>query len=123
MQFILETSPSVIAGSLDKNNITGLRTSAGDIQELTGLKENMSTDQMNLAIKSAVDPGPSTASPSAYFSPKEVRPLPTAHVPLGTRKRMINKSEVLISTPVKEEQKVKFVKVNTKVKEDKKIKY
>ncbi|CAH0726272.1 unnamed protein product, partial [Brenthis ino] len=57
----------------------------------------------------------STAPSLPYFSPREIRPLPIPHVPIGSRKRKIQKSEVLTSTPVKEEQKAKFVKANSKV--------
>ncbi|KAL4720923.1 hypothetical protein ACJJTC_001460 [Scirpophaga incertulas] len=58
---------------------------------------------------------PSTISTLSYYSPREIKPLPNPHIPMGTRKRRIQKSEVLTSTPVKEEQKIKFDKASTKV--------
>ncbi|CAG5049760.1 unnamed protein product [Parnassius apollo] len=53
--------------------------------------------------------------PTPYLSPKEIKPLLSPYVPLGTRKRKIQKSEVLTSTPVKKEPKAKLVKANNKV--------
>lgn len=56
---------------------------------------------------------PLTSSSATYLSPREIRPLLTSYVLIDTRKRNIQRSEVLTSTPVKGAQKVKLDKVNT----------
>lgn len=48
------------------------------------------------------------------WSPKEVRPIPKPALPLTARKRRIQKSEILTSTPVKEDQKCKYYKTKQK---------
>ncbi|KAK9879585.1 hypothetical protein WA026_006650 [Henosepilachna vigintioctopunctata] len=65
-------------------------------------------------VENIADLEPCKSRSSPYFSPKDIRPLSMPHAPVGTRKRKIQKSEVLTSTPVKREQKEKFVKVSAK---------
>ncbi|CAG9795017.1 unnamed protein product [Diatraea saccharalis] len=77
--------------------------------------EISATDLMSTStLLSNKKPAIYQTSPAAYLSPREIRPLPSPFVPMGTRKRYIQRSEVLTSTPVKGEQKIKFVKANTK---------
>ncbi|KAL4709210.1 hypothetical protein ACJJTC_010510 [Scirpophaga incertulas] len=90
--------------------IDSTTTSIVDLNELDPLQSMM--DEEN---DSCMEKGPEPSASAIYFSPKEIKPLPTPRVPMSTRKRKIQKSEVLTSTPVKEEQKVKFTKMNTTV--------
>ncbi|CAH1964201.1 unnamed protein product [Acanthoscelides obtectus] len=56
-----------------------------------------------------------TASPEpgcskTYYSPSVLTPIPQPARPTTTRKRKLQRSNILTSTPVKEEQKQKFEK-------------
>ncbi|KAF2889402.1 hypothetical protein ILUMI_16771 [Ignelater luminosus] len=56
----------------------------------------------------AVSPEPGTSK--TYYSPSVLRPIPQPAKPITTRKRKLQRSSMLTSTPVKEEQKQKFEK-------------
>ncbi|KAF2883233.1 hypothetical protein ILUMI_22938 [Ignelater luminosus] len=56
----------------------------------------------------AVSPEPGTSK--TYYSPSVLRPIPQPAKPITTRKRKLQRSSILTSTPVKEEQKQKFEK-------------
>ncbi|KAF2889816.1 hypothetical protein ILUMI_16357, partial [Ignelater luminosus] len=56
----------------------------------------------------AVSPKPGTSK--TYYSPSVLRPIPQPTKPITTRKRKLQRSSILTSTPVKEKQKQKFEK-------------
>ncbi|CAH2096859.1 unnamed protein product [Euphydryas editha] len=131
------TSPSILVELPDKDpltcNVVVVTAVTDNTQKLSRQQEAMSPEdimnqgadltQDSIEIKKDQFKGDDenikdlescTARPLAYFSPKDIRPLPMPHVSVGTRKRKVQKSEVLTSTPVKREQKEKFIKINAK---------
>ncbi|KAF2884786.1 hypothetical protein ILUMI_21393 [Ignelater luminosus] len=56
----------------------------------------------------AVSPEPGKSK--TYYSPSVLRPIPQPAKPITTRKRKLQRSSILTSTPIKEEQKQKFEK-------------
>ncbi|CAK1602061.1 unnamed protein product [Parnassius mnemosyne] len=55
-------------------------------------------------------PNPEPGCSNFHYSPVVLRPIPNPEKPITTRKRKLQKSEILTSTPIKEEQKLKFEK-------------
>lgn len=108
------TLPPIFSGPDEKHQIDSINKDICDLSMID------STLPSNKPIRGESDVNETKLHSSAisvvsYYSPREIKPLPNPHIPTGTRKRKIQKSEVLTSTPVKEEQKVKFAKANTKV--------
>ncbi|KAF2888409.1 hypothetical protein ILUMI_17765 [Ignelater luminosus] len=71
----------------------------------TGYKTTKETQSNDVP---AVSPEPGTSK--TYYSPSVLRPIPQPAKPITTRKRKLQRSSILTSTPVKEEQKQKFEK-------------
>lgn len=55
-------------------------------------------------------PSPKPGCSTSHYSPFVLRPIPNPAKPITTRKRNLQKSEILTSTPIKEDQKEKFEK-------------
>ncbi|KAF2898043.1 hypothetical protein ILUMI_08132 [Ignelater luminosus] len=71
----------------------------------TGFKTTKETQSNDVP---AVSPEPGTSK--TYYSPSVLRPIPQPAKPITTRKRKLQRSSILTSTPVKEEQKQKLEK-------------
>lgn len=55
-------------------------------------------------------PDPKPGCSAAHCSPLVLRPIPNPAKPITTRKRKLQKSEILTSTPIKKDQKQKYEK-------------
>lgn len=73
--------------------------------------ENTKETQSNYVLVASPEPGCS----KTYYSPAILRPIPQPAKPTTTRKRKLQRSAILTSTPVKEEQKEKFEKARKAV--------
>lgn len=59
-------------------------------------------------------PDPEPGCSNSHYSPLVLRPIPNPDKPMTARKRKLQKSEILTSTPITEEQKQKFEKNKVK---------
>lgn len=59
-------------------------------------------------------PNPESGCSTSHCSPLVLRPIPQPTIPITPRKRKLQKSEILTSTPIKEDQKQKFEKNKVK---------
>ncbi|XP_037292427.1 uncharacterized protein LOC119188654 [Manduca sexta] len=80
-----------------------------DTTEMTETEEN---SQRNTSRDKSPDPEPGCST--SHYSPLLLRPIPNPAKPMTTRKRKLQKSEILTSTPIKEDQKQKFEKNKVK---------
>ncbi|KAG6460176.1 hypothetical protein O3G_MSEX011814 [Manduca sexta] len=78
----------------------------------TMLPETEKNSQRNTSRDKSPDPEPGCST--SHYSPLVLRPIPNPAKPMTTRKRKLQKSEILTSTPIKEDQKQKFEKNKVK---------
>lgn len=68
--------------------------------------------RLNTSRDNSLDPKPGCST--SHCSPLMLRPIPNPAKPMTTRKRKLQKSEILTSTPIKEDQKQKYDKNKVK---------
>ncbi|KAF5293565.1 hypothetical protein FQA39_LY03050 [Lamprigera yunnana] len=68
--------------------------------------------RQNTSRDNSLDPKPGCSA--SHCSPLVLRPIPNPAKPMTTRERKLQKSEILTSTPIKEDQKQKYEKNKVK---------
>nr|XP_023019180.1 uncharacterized protein LOC111508002 [Leptinotarsa decemlineata] len=70
--------------------------------------------EVNIEQNASISLDPKPGYSTSHCSPFMLRPIPNPAKPITTRKRTLRKSEISTSTPIKEDQKQKFVKNKVK---------